>query len=59
MKFFPKISILTEPEENTVKPIVFKKHMFHALWFVWFLGIMEMIESLHELNVLTTVFKIY
>ena len=58
-KFFPKISLLNEPEEYTVKPIVFKRHMFHALWFVWFLGIIEIIEELHELNVLPTIFKIY
>ena len=57
--FFPKISLLNEPEEYTVKPIVFKRHMFHALWFVWFLGIIEIIEELHELNVLPTLFKRY
>jgi len=58
-KIFPKISLLNEPEEYTVKPIVFKRHMFHALWFVWSLGIIEIIEELHELNVLPTIFKIY
>ena len=57
--FFPKISLLNEPEEYIVKPRIFKSHMFHAIWFVWFLGIIEMIEGLHELNVLPTVFKIY
>jgi len=57
--FFPKISLLKEPEEYTVKPIVFKRHMFHALWFVWFLGIIEMIEEFHELSVLPAIFKIY
>ena len=57
--FFPKISLLNEPEEYTVKPIIFKKHMFHALWFIWFVGIIEIIEELHKLNVLPTIFKIY
>lgn len=57
--FFPRISYLTEPEEYTVKPRVFRNHMFSALWFVWFLGILEIIEELHELQVLPAIFHIY
>ena len=57
--FFPKISYLTEPEEYIVKPVVFKRHMFSALWFIWFMGILEIIEELHELKVLPTIFNIY
>ncbi len=30
-RFFPKISLLKEPEEYIVKPIVFKRHMFSAI----------------------------
>ncbi|MDI6686891.1 MAG: isoprenylcysteine carboxylmethyltransferase family protein [Desulfobacterales bacterium] len=58
-KFFPKISCLTEPEEYIIKPVIFKKHMFSALWFIWLMGILEIIEGLHELNVLPTIFNIY
>jgi protein-S-isoprenylcysteine O-methyltransferase Ste14 len=58
-KFFPKISLLNEPEEYTVKPIIFKRHIFYALWFIWFVGLIEIIEEFHELNVLPTIFKIY
>ena len=58
-RFFPKISLLKEPEEYIVKPIVFKRHMFSAIWFIWFMGIIEIIEELHELKVLPTIFKIY
>lgn len=57
--FLPKISLLKEPEKYTVNPIVFKRHMFDALWFVWFVGILEMIEGLHELNILPKLFIIY
>jgi len=57
--FYPKISLLYEPKEYVVKPIVFKMHMFHALWFIWFLGIIEIIEELHKLRVLPAIFKIY
>src|SRR4030043_2332545 len=58
-RFFPKISYLTEPEEYIVNPVVFKRHMFSALWFIWLLGILEIIEELHELKVLPTIFNIY
>ncbi len=57
--FFPKFSYLTEPEEYIVKPVIFRKHMFDALWFVWFIGIIEIIEELHELKVIPTLFRIY
>ena len=58
-RFFPKISYLTEPEEYIVNPVVFKRHMFSALWFIWLLGILEIIEELHELKVLPTIFNIF
>lgn len=58
-KFFPKISQLKEPEEYIVKPIVFKKHLFDALWFIWLVGILEIIEELHELDVLPVIFRTY
>jgi len=58
-RFFPKISLLKEPEEYIVKPIVLKRHMFDALWFIWLTGILEVIEELHELKVLSSIFTIY
>ncbi len=58
-KFFPKISLLKEPEEYIVKPLVFKRHMFNAVWFIWSVGILEIIKELHELKILPAIFKIY
>ncbi|MEN6374407.1 MAG: isoprenylcysteine carboxylmethyltransferase family protein [Smithella sp.] len=58
-RFFPDFSKFKEPEEYIVKPAVFRKHIFDALWFIWLLGIMEVLESLHELHVLPTIFKFY
>ena len=58
-RFFPKISYLTEPAEYIVKPIVFKKHIFDAIWFIWIIGIMGIIETLHDLNILPALFKTY
>ena len=57
--FFPRLSRLIEPDEYIVKPIVFKQHIFSALWFVWLLGVMELIESLHEIKLLPTIFHLY
>jgi len=58
-RFFPNISKLKEPEKYIVNPVIFKRHLFDALWFIWFVGIMEIIEELHELHVIPFMFKIY
>jgi protein-S-isoprenylcysteine O-methyltransferase Ste14 len=58
-RFFPKISLLKEPEEYTVKPLKFRRQIFDALWFVWLIGILELIEELHELNILPALFRIF
>ncbi|KPK90382.1 MAG: hypothetical protein AMJ94_09550 [Deltaproteobacteria bacterium SM23_61] len=58
-KFFPKISNLLEPEEYIVRPIIFRRHIFSALWFIWLVGILEVIEELHELRILPVIFNIY
>ena len=57
--FFPHISKLKEPGTYITKPIIFRKHIFSALWFVWLLGILELIEGFHELHVLPVIFRIY
>lgn len=57
--FFPKISILKEPDFYSAKPIVFRKHIFSALWFIWLMGFLELIEGFHESNILPTVFNVY
>jgi protein-S-isoprenylcysteine O-methyltransferase Ste14 len=57
--FFPRISLLQEPEEYITKPKIFRNHIFSALWFVWLLGITELMESLHDLKILPSIFKIY
>jgi protein-S-isoprenylcysteine O-methyltransferase Ste14 len=58
-RFWPKWSLLTEPEDYIVAPKIFRKHIFSALWFIWMIGILEMIEELRELNILPTYFSIY
>jgi protein-S-isoprenylcysteine O-methyltransferase Ste14 len=57
--FFPKLSLLTEPQEYKVNPASFKRRLFSSLWFVWLVGILEIIEGLHELGLIPVLFKIY
>lgn len=58
-RFFPKLSNFTEPQEYIVNPIVFRNHIFSALWFIWMIGILEILEELHDLNIIPTIFAIY
>jgi protein-S-isoprenylcysteine O-methyltransferase Ste14 len=57
--FFPKLSLLQEPETYTVNPRIFKRNIFRALWFIWLVGILEIIEAFHETGILPTYFRIY
>jgi protein-S-isoprenylcysteine O-methyltransferase Ste14 len=57
--FFPKLSLLQEPETYMVNPRVFKRNIFRALWFIWLVGILEIIEAFHETGVLPMYFSIY
>lgn len=57
--FFPKISLLQEPEEYITRSIIFRKNIFDNLGFIWLLGIVEVIEELNELNIIPTLFEIY
>jgi len=57
--FLPKFTSFFEPKEYIVKPILFREHMFDAIWFIWFIGIIEIIKELHAINILPTLFYIY
>ena len=58
-RFWPKWSLLHEPEEYIVAPKTFRRHIFSALWFIWMIGILELIEMFRELGILSTYFTIY
>lgn len=57
--FFPKLSLLKEPNTYIVNPKIFKKNLMGALWFVWFIGILELVEAFHEANIIPVVLEIY
>jgi protein-S-isoprenylcysteine O-methyltransferase Ste14 len=52
-RFWPKWSLLTEPEDYVVAPCPGEQLGIHGL------GILEMIEEFRELNILPTYFSIY
>jgi protein-S-isoprenylcysteine O-methyltransferase Ste14 len=57
--FFPKLSLLKEPETYKVNPKIYRRNSFNALWFIWLIGILEIIEAFHETGVLPVYIKIY
>jgi protein-S-isoprenylcysteine O-methyltransferase Ste14 len=57
--FWPKWSLLNEPEEYNLNPRVFRKHLFSALWFIWMIGIIELIEEMHDLQFVPGYFHLY
>ena len=57
--FIPSFSLLKEPEEYMVKPVIFRKSLFDALIFIWIIGFIELVEGLHEANILPVIFRIY
>ena len=58
-QFWPRWSLLEEPQEYVVTPKIFRKHMYSALWFIWIIGILELIEMFRELGILSSPFSIY
>ena len=57
--YFPKLSLLAEPETYTMKPRAYRRHMFSALWFVWIIGLLELAEGLKEIGWIPTFWSFY
>ena len=56
---FPKFSQFAEPATYTVNPIVYRRHMFSALWFVWIAGLIELAEGLKEIGWIPSLWFLY
>lgn len=56
--FWPKLSLLNEPEEYTVQPRVYRRSMGEAVWFIIFLGLFQFIGVLHQQAVLPNLFSL-
>lgn len=57
--FFPRWSLLREPEEWTAHPRVFRRCAFDALWFIWLVGVVEFAEGLRDANILPILAKLW
>ena len=49
-RFFPKISLFSEPAEYIVNPKIFRREVFDAVFFIWVLGLFEFLEELATLE---------
>ena len=58
-RFFPNFSKLVEPQDYDVKPIIYRKHILDAVWFIWILGILEILKELRVLDIMPTYFTFY
>lgn len=58
-QFWPKWSLLKEPEEYAVYPRIYRLHLFSALGFIWVIGILELIEIFKELGAIRTFASLY
>jgi protein-S-isoprenylcysteine O-methyltransferase Ste14 len=58
-RFFPNFSSFSEPESYTVKPGVYRNHIFSALWFIWIIGVLEVIEGLREIEMISSLWSFY
>lgn len=57
--FFPSPAKFQEPDEYVVRPMIFRKNLLDAIWFIWLIGILELISALHEANIVPVLFSIY
>ena len=57
-RFFPKLSLYSEPETYTVKPKLLKRALLDASYFVWVFGLVQLIEKLREAGIFPTLFRI-
>lgn len=57
-RFFPKPSLLKEPDSYVVDPKLFRKSIGDALWFIWGLGLMAVIHGLHATETVRPLLKL-
>lgn len=57
-KFFPKMSIYTEPDTYIVNAKKYRKSLVDATYFMWIYGALLLIEKMHEGGLLPTLLSI-
>jgi protein-S-isoprenylcysteine O-methyltransferase Ste14 len=58
-RFWPNFRMLNEPDLYEVKPVIFRKHIMDALWFVFAAGVIEVFEVLRELGWISQMLTFY
>lgn len=57
-RFWPRWSLLQEPEQWTVYPREFRNHLSDVLWFVWAAAVLLLIGSLHARGILPVLWSV-
>jgi protein-S-isoprenylcysteine O-methyltransferase Ste14 len=57
-RFFPKLSLYSEPETYPVKPKLLRRALLDASYFIWVFAAVQLMEKLREAGVLPTLFRI-
>ncbi|MDR3163976.1 MAG: isoprenylcysteine carboxylmethyltransferase family protein [Synergistaceae bacterium] len=58
-RFFPKISLFSEPAEYVVNPRIFRREIFDAVYFIWVVGFFEFFEGMTELGIIKPYISIW
>jgi protein-S-isoprenylcysteine O-methyltransferase Ste14 len=58
-RFFPRWSLLVEPDEYLTRPVKFRRHAYSAMWFFLMIVLLETIEGLREMNLIKPLFNLY
>jgi protein-S-isoprenylcysteine O-methyltransferase Ste14 len=58
-RFFPRWSLLIEPDEYVTRPVKFRRHALSAMWFIWIILLLDIIENLQEMGILKPLFMLY
>ena len=57
--FFPRWSLLQEPENYQVKPRVFRNHMGSAVWFILAIGVIALLHAGRSLGHIPALISLY
>jgi protein-S-isoprenylcysteine O-methyltransferase Ste14 len=58
-RFFPKISLFSEPAEYIVNPRIFRREVFDAVYFIWIVALFKFLEGLTESGIVTPYISIW
>lgn len=57
--FFPKPTLLKEPKSYKVRPRIFRRHLFSAIWFVWITALIAIMNFLAPKGMVPALFSLY